>query len=304
MENELISVITPTYNRANYLPRVYDSLCIQTYKYFEWIVIDDGSSDNTAELVNHWANEGKIDITYVYQRNSGKHIAVNNAVKISKGNWIVLADSDDAFRADAFEFFIKEIERLPDTYQDKPFRGISCRCYDEDNKSILGDPFPNGKYYIDSREDDFKYKLKIRGELWGISKKEVMEKYPFPELKNSHYYPESIIWDSMSDEYVTRYINEPIRYYYRDAENSITKSGKYQRYTENYNLWIHNINRNSRYFIYSPKMVVKSFIGCNMDGLFCNFSYRYTLSQINRFWKRVVCILAYPFGYLMYIKRR
>ena len=304
MENELISVITPTYNRANLLSRVYNSLCIQTYKQFEWIIVDDGSSDNTAKIIDHWMNEKKIRITYIYQKNSGKHVAVNKAVKLSKGNWIVIADSDDSFRADAFEFFIKEIKKLPNTYQGKAYRGISCRCYDEDNKSILGDPFPNGKYYIDSREDDFKYKLKIQGELWGISKKEAMVRYPFPELENAHYYPESVIWDSMSDDYITRYINEPIRYYYRDADNSITKNRKYHRYNENYNLWIHNINKNSKYFIYSPQMVIKSFVGCNMDGLFCGISYCHTLSQLNRLWKKLVCILTYPLGYLMYIKRR
>ncbi|WP_448902028.1 glycosyltransferase family A protein [Eubacterium sp.] len=304
MESELISVITPTYNRAKLLHRVYDSLCKQTYKSFEWIIVDDGSTDNTSETVEQWMKDKKIDIKYVYQKNSGKHIAVNKAVKLSRGNWIVIADSDDSFRRDAFSFFMDEIKKLPKKCEGKEYRGISCRCFDEDNSTILGDSFPQNKYYIDAREDDFKYKLKIQGELWGIIRKEAMLKYPFPQLDDAHYYPESVIWDSMSDEYITRYINEPIRYYYRDADNSITKNKKYNRYNENYNLWIHNINRNSRYFRYSPKMVIKSFVGCNMDTLFCDIPYKKTLERINTFWKKVICIFTYPLGYVMYIRRR
>lgn len=304
LESELISVITPTYNRAKLLHRVYDSLCKQTYKSFEWIIVDDGSTDNTSETVEQWMKDKKIDIKYVYQKNSGKHIAVNKAVKLSRGNWIVIADSDDSFRSDAFSFFMNEIKKLPEKYEGEEYRGISCRCFAEDNSTILGNPFPQNKYYIDAREDDFKYKLKIQGELWGIIKKEAMLKYPFPQLDDAHYYPESVIWDSMSDEYITRYINEPIRYYYRDADNSITKNKKYNRYNENYDLWIHNINRNSRYFIYSPQMVIKSFVGCNMDTLFCDIPYKKTLERINTFWKKVICIFTYPLGYVMYIRRR
>lgn len=304
MVNEMISVITPTYNRAQLLHRVYDSLCAQTYRQFEWIIVDDGSSDDTAAIVKKWIAENKMPIHFLSQTNSGKHIAVNRAVKCAQGQWIVIADSDDSFRSDALAFFMQELQKLPLSKDGKKYRGISCRCYDEDNKTILGDPFPDGTYYIDAREDDFKYKMKIQGELWGISRKESLEKYPFPELKNAHYYPESVIWDSMSDEYITRYINEPIRYYYRDAGNSITTNKKYNRFNENYGLWLHNINRNSRYFMYSPKMVIKSFIGYNMDSIFCKVPYKETLSNLNSFWKKTFCILAFPAGYLMYLKRR
>ena len=72
-----ISVITPTYNRANVLHRVYDSLIHQTYREFEWIIVDDGSEDNTKAVVNQFVQEADFDIVYYYQNNNGKHIAVN-----------------------------------------------------------------------------------------------------------------------------------------------------------------------------------------------------------------------------------
>ena len=70
LENEIITVITPTYNRAQLLPRVYDSLCAQTYRQFEWIIVDDGSSDNTTAIVEKWIAEKKMKIRFFYQKKS------------------------------------------------------------------------------------------------------------------------------------------------------------------------------------------------------------------------------------------
>lgn len=87
MKNELISIITPTYNREKTLIRVYDSLCKQSYKNIEWIVVDDGSSDKTKELILSLINQkdAPFPIKYVYQKNSGKHIAVNKGLELAGG---------------------------------------------------------------------------------------------------------------------------------------------------------------------------------------------------------------------------
>lgn len=96
-----ISVITPTYNRAKLLERCYYSLCEQKFKAFEWIIIDDGSSDNTKEVVQSFLKESKIRIRYIYQSNSGKHIAHNEGVKAAIGELCVCLDSDDFFPTNA-----------------------------------------------------------------------------------------------------------------------------------------------------------------------------------------------------------
>ena len=72
-----ISVITPTYNRGHLLTRCYDSLCEQEFNAFEWIIIDDGSSDDTKNVVKSFLKDGKVHIRYIYQANRGKHIAHN-----------------------------------------------------------------------------------------------------------------------------------------------------------------------------------------------------------------------------------
>ena len=76
----MITVFTPTFNRAYALPKLYESLCYQTSNQFEWVIVDDGSTDNTKEIVSNWINEGKIDIRYIYQPNAGKPVAHNRGV--------------------------------------------------------------------------------------------------------------------------------------------------------------------------------------------------------------------------------
>ena len=109
----LVSVITCTYNRANTLPKAYESLCKQTFKNFEWIVSDDGSNDGTRELVEKWKKEGKLEIIYLYQNNNGKHIAANEARAIARGYFDVGLDSDDFMREDALDVFIKAWKSIP-----------------------------------------------------------------------------------------------------------------------------------------------------------------------------------------------
>lgn len=98
-----ISVITPSYNRAKLLGRCYQSLCNQNLKEFEWIIIDDGSTDSTQELVCAYAQEGKIAINYLYKENGGKHTAHNLGVENAKGELVICVDSDDQLPNDALE---------------------------------------------------------------------------------------------------------------------------------------------------------------------------------------------------------
>ena len=79
------TVCTPTFNRAHTLDRVYDSLMAQTFKDFEWVIIDDGSSDRTKELVSEWQSEAPFPIRYEFQKNQGKHIAVNLGAQLAAG---------------------------------------------------------------------------------------------------------------------------------------------------------------------------------------------------------------------------
>ena len=99
----MISIITPTYNRADLLPRVFDSLQKQTSKDFEWLIIDDGSSDNTDEVVNTFTTTD-FNIYYYKKENGGKHTALNYGISRAKGDYILIVDTDDYLTENAIEF--------------------------------------------------------------------------------------------------------------------------------------------------------------------------------------------------------
>ena len=99
----MITILTPTYNREKTLKRAYESLLAQTNKDFEWIVVDDGSSDNTKSLIEGFINESKLDIRYIYKTNGGKHTALNVGTAEAKGELLLILDSDDYLSEDAIE---------------------------------------------------------------------------------------------------------------------------------------------------------------------------------------------------------
>ena len=145
----MITVFTPAYNRANLLPRLFESLCKQTYKDFEWVIVDDGSVDETASLfssnVNDNDNENfnssifpsfnSFKVRYFYQENGGKHRAINRGVKEARGELFFIADSDDMLPPDALEIVAKQYEGIKD---DKSFAGVAGYDVHSDGKIIDG----------------------------------------------------------------------------------------------------------------------------------------------------------------------
>ena len=108
----MLTIFTPTYNRAYVLDNLYLSLCIQTNKDFEWLIIDDGSTDNTKEKIQNWIAEKKIRIRYVYQKNAGKSAAHNRALELTQTELFVCVDSDDQLHENAVQIVLEEWGKL------------------------------------------------------------------------------------------------------------------------------------------------------------------------------------------------
>ncbi|MBO6169280.1 MAG: glycosyltransferase family 2 protein [Bacteroidales bacterium] len=106
-----LTVFTPTYNRAHTLPRLYQSLCCQSCMDFDWLVIDDGSSDETRDLVQGWIKEGIINVQYIYKENGGLYTGYNTAYEAISTDLNVCIDSDDAMPRDAVETILYEWQR-------------------------------------------------------------------------------------------------------------------------------------------------------------------------------------------------
>lgn len=104
--NPYVTVFTPVYNRARYLGLLYESLIEQHFHNFEWIIVDDGSTDGTREIVARFVDEGRVRIRYHYQENAGKHVAVNRGVQLAKGELFFIVDSDDTLTAHALSTIV------------------------------------------------------------------------------------------------------------------------------------------------------------------------------------------------------
>lgn len=134
---ELITVFTPTYNRADLLTRVYDSLCRQTSTNFKWIIVDDGSNDNTKELCDRFINkETRFNIKYIYKENGGLHTTYNTVVPLLDTELLTCLESDDYFVDDAIE----QIEKLWNSNKTSEITGIITLCKYQNGK-IIGDFF-------------------------------------------------------------------------------------------------------------------------------------------------------------------
>ncbi|PHO07907.1 hypothetical protein BFT35_04005 [Thermoanaerobacterium thermosaccharolyticum] len=203
------TVFTPTYNRAHTIGRVYTSLQKQTYQNFEWLVVDDGSTDNTKTLIDQWKKEASFSIRYFYQNNSGKHVAINKGVKEARGKFFLILDSDDYCVPETLEKFYYYWNSIPENERDK-FSGVSVLCMDAKGK-IVGNKFPKDICDLTSFELQTKYGLV--GEKWGFHRTEVLREFPFPEISGEKFIPEGIVWNRIELKYKIRHVNEKLRIY-------------------------------------------------------------------------------------------
>lgn len=199
------TVLTATYNRAYSLPRVYESLCAQTFHDFEWVIVDDGSTDGTAELVSSWKSSF-FPIRYFWKPNAGKHTAINLGVLKANGELTLILDSDDHCLPVALERFDYHWRQIPDPDR---FANLCCLCARPDG-SIVGKPYPADCVDVFSFGDQVHFRSGS-GERWGINRTDVLREFPYPE--GERYVPEGLVWNRMSRKYAARFVNEALRIY-------------------------------------------------------------------------------------------
>ncbi len=188
----MITVLTPTYNRSHTLPRLYESLCNQESKNFEWVVVDDGSTDNTQALLFDLAKSASFTIQIISQPNSGKHVAVNTGVSVATGDWIFIVDSDDALTPDA----IGTIEVALNNFSSDNLVGLCFRRAYFDGR-IIGNKI-EGPSAI--KLTPTKAGALFQGDLAYVFKRDSMLKHPFPVIRGEKFVPELYIWNKISDE--------------------------------------------------------------------------------------------------------
>mgnify|MGYP002764883049 FL=1 len=207
MKHPFITILTPTYNRASLLPRLFDSLRRQTNKDFEWIVVDDGSTDDTREVVANLKEKcgGAFPMGYVYKANGGKHMAINIGAERARGELLFIADSDDLLTDDALETVANSWHDISD---DKSFAGIAGLDITMDTCEVIGSGLP--QEHIDCNAIDIRYRHHVTGDMKEVFRTEVLREFPFPEFAGERFCPEQLVWFRMARRYRLRYINKPI----------------------------------------------------------------------------------------------
>ena len=199
-----ISIITPTYNRANLLHKAYESLKQQTKQNFEWIIVDDGSKDNTIEVVENFISEKCIDIKYYYKENGGKHTAVNLGVSNANGTLLLILDSDDSLSVDAVETINSDWKLYS---KDSKICGLS---YNRRLENLNKKSEKFAEKYIVSNHISFRYNNNFLQDRVEVYRTDVMKKYPFPVFECERFLSEAIVWTTIAYSYDTVYIDKNI----------------------------------------------------------------------------------------------
>ena len=215
-----ITVFTPAYNRAHLLPRLFQTLKQQTNSSFEWMIVDDESSDDTETVVRQFTSEKtSFPIRYYKQKHGGKHRATNLAVKHAKGAYLFIVDSDDWLPDNAIELLENWLLEI---------QGIPALCGVAGQKALAdGKPVGNsflGKEYVDASSLERK-KLHIEGDKAEVFDIEVLRNHPFPEFDGEFFITEAVCWNAIAaDGYRLRWYQEPI-YFCEYLEDGLTKTG-------------------------------------------------------------------------------
>ena len=277
-----ITIFTPTYNRKDYLKKLYNSLIKQTNKNFIWLVIDDGSTDETENLLLEYKKENVIDIDYIYKQNGGKYTAMNLANELCTTKYICCIDSDDTLLDDAIEIMSMEIHKHPNN---------------------IGIFFPRNKKInvvsgdMDIMDLKFKYN---NAETTILIKRDVALKHQFIINDNEKFASEEIIYNMYVQEGKFKFVDYPI------VSSSYLNDGL----TNNiYNLWRNNPNNSillfkSRFiFVRKYGLIKKIILRCK-----CTINYILTIYKNDKInFKKIPKInkfyyyLLYPLG-IIYFK--
>jgi glycosyltransferase involved in cell wall biosynthesis len=216
----LFTVFTSTRDRAHTLARPYESLVAQTFRDFEWLIVDNGSTDGTRELIARWQAEADFPIRYLYQENRGKHGSMNRGVREAQGELFLTLDSDDSCVPQALMRFKQHWDAIPEAERSR-FSGVTCNCRNQLGV-FKGTPFPFDP--TDSSPLEVRLRYKVSGEKWGFQRTAVMREFPFPEPDGyTGLIPSGLIWNAIGRSYATRYVNDELHIWWQDQAGSLSR---------------------------------------------------------------------------------
>lgn len=288
------TVFTPTFNRAATLGRVRDSLDAQTYRDFEWLIVDDGSSDGTRQLVEGWLHDARFPIRYLYQPNAGKHVAFNRAVREARGELFLPLDSDDACTPDALERLLYWWERIPEG-QRHGFSAVTVLCRDPSG-SVIGTPFPHSP--LDCSSIEMRWRYRVRGEKWGFQRTDVLRDHPFPEPDGVRFVSEDLVWRAIDlAGYKTRFVNEALRTYWTDEQGKPSLTRLSPTVLEG-RMLVHaqTLNELGAWFRVHPVAFASAAVNLSRYGLARGMPPSTIVAGVGPLWAKILVGLLLPVG--------
>jgi glycosyltransferase involved in cell wall biosynthesis len=290
------TVFTPTYNRAHTIARVYESLKRQTFRDFEWLIVDDGSTDNTRELVENWQKENLFSIRYFWQENAHKKTAFNLGVREAQGELFLSLDSDDEALPNALETFNRIWLDIP-ADERAGFSAVTALCIDPDGK-VVGNRFPSDILDSDSLETFFRYDIK--GDKWGFQRTDVLREFPFPIDVNG-LVPESVVWFRIARKYKTRYVNIALLVIHPGEDRITVNLSNISSRSDGRTLLAREILEHDWQYIYcNPKAILKEAIAYTYFGKYLAASQSGKRWPLRGLVPRLLVALMWPMGILRY----
>lgn len=299
-----ITVFTPTLNRKNKISRVYESLKNQKKELFEWVIVDDGSTDGTGQLISAYQKENIIEIKYVYQKNSGKHVSHNRALDISNGILFLILDSDDQILPD-------KLNVIWDTWQtygngnEKKYAGILAHCINQ-HKEFIGKKWANNvksrsviQLWIEDEE--------VYGEKMPVYQTHILKRCKFPVLKgSSELVPEGIVWMQIAKKYEMILLEDITRIYEMNNQDALSISAK----DDQIGSWGKAIffsvliSFSNKYFLMRPVRFIKVAINVSRYRYISKISLKEQLEYIDNKFALLLVIIFMPLAKIyLYIKK-
>ncbi len=221
-----VTVLTPTYNRAELLKNLYESLMRQTSYDFIWMIVDDGSSDHTNEVVRNFIAQAAFETCYLHKENGGKHTAINVGIAEVKTPLTVIVDSDDILLPNGIETILQYQLK----YEGHPgLCGFSFLKVTDRGEPLLSLP---KKEFVESHIK-CRIKRRLNGDMAEVFYSDILKKYPFPEFSGEKFLSEDIVWISMGEKYQLVFVNQPI-YQCEYLEKGLTQNDKRLKFASPY----------------------------------------------------------------------
>lgn len=287
-----ITILTPTYNRAHLLKRVYDSLCIQSNKFFDWVIIDDGSNDNTKDIISEFIKEEKVKIRYYYKENGGKHTTINYGVNFINSTYVLILDSDDFLTSFSIELLYRMIKKIENNHHLCGIIGLS----QNKEKNIIGTRFPYDDWEVSFA--DVYHKYKVTGDKSVLFKTQILKNFPFPERKNIKFVFEATVWHEMAKQYNVLAINHVIQEK-EYLEKGITNTSYKLEYIKGLAFSYFTLIKNETHSFYKyPKVFIWDYIHLAINSLLSKESYFKELNLKSK----MLYILFFSRAYFTYHK--